>query len=111
MSIARGGVLRRAIAAPVLLLTSLAGVSGPFLELADIPTATAIEAEHDPGRCPAPHDHRVCAQVAANHAASSSRSDGWLAPAAWHGVQEATVAGHAASHSVRRARARAPPAS
>ena len=111
MSIARGGLVRRAIAGPLLLLTSLSGLAGPFLELADLPTATVIESEHDPASCPAPHDHRICTQVGANHAASSLRSDAWEAPPARPGTQPATVPGLKASASFRRARARAPPSS
>ena len=111
MSLVRNRTARGAIAIPALLLTSLWGVAAPLLERADVPTAPVLESEHDPGSCPAPHDHRLCAQTGANHSAPSGGSDatGFAAVQRAFGIEPARAL--EASAELTTPPARAPPSS
>ena len=62
---------RGPVSVPTALLMLALGVTLPILERADLSASPVVESEHEPGSCPAPHDHTVCTQVSANHAAPS----------------------------------------
>lgn len=64
-----GRSIRRSVSAPVTLVLLTLGVATSAMERADLSRAPVMESEHEPGSCPAPHDHRICTQVSANHAA------------------------------------------
>ncbi len=61
--------IRQVVSAPVALVLLALGVAAPAMERADLSRAPVVESEHEPGSCPAPHDHRICTQVSANPAA------------------------------------------
>ena len=103
--------MRGAVAVPAMLLTSLLGIAAPLLERADVRTTPVLESEHDPGSCPAPHDHRLCTQASANHSAPSERSG---TADFGHTLRTAplpTVVRIVAAGTSRLATARAPPSS
>jgi hypothetical protein len=60
---------RIAVSTPLATLMLALGVAVPVMERADFARAPVVESEHEPGTCPTPHDHTVCTQVGANHAA------------------------------------------
>jgi hypothetical protein len=41
-------------------------VAVPALERSELVNAPVAESEHQPGTCPAGHDHTICTQVGAN---------------------------------------------
>jgi hypothetical protein len=105
-----GRSIRKLISAPVALVLLTLGVAAPAMERADLSRAPVMESEHEPGSCPAPHDHRICTQVSANHAAAGAvRRD-----ASGHAVRvvRSSERRHHApdARSVRSTPARAPPA-
>ena len=103
--------MRGAVAVPAMLLTSVLGIAAPLLERADVRTTPIVESEHDPGSCPAPHDHRLCTQASANHSVPSERS---YSADLGHTLRTApppTVARIVAAATIRLAPARAPPSS
>ncbi len=65
---------RRAVAAPLTALLLTLSVAVPLVERADLGHTPVVESEHQPGSCPTPHDHTVCTQVGANHAAPGSHA-------------------------------------
>jgi hypothetical protein len=77
---------RTVVAAPLASLLLTLSVAVPIVERADLTHAPVVESEHQPGSCPAPHDHTVCTQVGANHAApredAGVRCDGVIRRAA-----------------------------
>jgi len=48
-----------------MLILSLS-VAVPIIDRGEWASGSAIESDHDPGRCGHAHDHRICAQVGAN---------------------------------------------
>ena len=66
-----GRFRRGAVTAPLATLMLLLSVAVPLVERADFIAETVVESEHDPANCPTPHDHTVCTQVGANHAAGA----------------------------------------
>jgi hypothetical protein len=56
-------------------LTLGSSVAVPLLERGGFVGHATVESEHDPTRCPRPHDHRVCTQVGANLAIVSDAQD------------------------------------
>ena len=65
-----------AVAGPLAALLLVLSVAVPVLERADVAHGTVVESQHDPGSCPTPHDHTVCAQYGANQSASGNAPDG-----------------------------------
>lgn len=63
---------RTLVATPLATLLLTLSVAVPVMEVADLAQTPVVESEHEPGTCPPPHDHTVCTQVGANHAASGS---------------------------------------
>ena len=55
-------------------------VAVPLLERADLSHETVIESEHNPLRCPPPHDHTVCTQANANLPVLAARHAVFVAP-------------------------------
>jgi hypothetical protein len=66
--------MRTAVAAPLCALLLTLSVAVPLVERADISHAPAVESEHQPDACPRPHDHTVCTQLRANHAAPRTKA-------------------------------------
>jgi hypothetical protein len=62
---------RRAMAAWLSTLTIALSVAIPVFERADLAVTDTAEGQHDPGNCPAPHDHTICIQVRASFSAPS----------------------------------------
>ena len=100
---------RRAVASPLAALLLTLSVAVPVMERADVSHAPAVESEHQPGTCPAPHDHTVCTQVGANHAAPGADTT----PRAFRTIQRVgevvDVEDARDARSRRSASARAPP--
>lgn len=65
----KGRRFRKRVSSSLGLLLLALSVAVPVLERADLSHAPVVESEHQPGSCPQPHDHTVCTQVGANHAA------------------------------------------
>jgi len=105
-----GYSLRKVLSAPIALVLLTLAVVVPVMERADLSRAPVIESEHEPGSCPAPHDHRICTQVSANHAAPGS--DRRTSPSeAVRVIRSSERDDHAPdARSERSAPARAPPA-
>jgi hypothetical protein len=61
--------IRRAVVAPLTALMLLMSVAVPMLDVSDLTTEVAVESQHDPASCAPAHDHVLCTQVSANHAA------------------------------------------
>jgi hypothetical protein len=61
--------IRTLLATPLAALLLSLSVAVPVLEVAEVSHEPVAESAHEPGACPAPHDHTVCAQVGANHSA------------------------------------------
>ncbi len=59
-------MIRKTISVWLSALVLTLSVAVPALERAEFAHEPAIESEHDPARCPRPHDHTVCTQVGAN---------------------------------------------
>ena len=59
----------RLLSAPLAALLLSSSMVVPALEAFDSGHVPVAESEHEPGSCPTPHDHSVCTQVGANHAA------------------------------------------
>ena len=100
---------RTAVAAPLAALLLTLSVAVPVVERADLTHEPVVESEHQPDSCPAPHDHTICTQVGANHAAPRGapevRSDGVVRRST-----PAATADHAPDARVLRwVSARAPP--
>ncbi len=109
MFAARRTLVRRVIASPLVALSCLLAVALPLVERADVPQATVLESEHDPARCPKPHQHRICTQASASHSAVSRRTDAWeLTSIEWTSAPAAAAVLHG-TQTARLERARAPP--
>ena len=102
--------LRGAVSAPIAALLLLGSVAVPVLERADFSHETVVESEHDPGRCPTPHDHTVCTQVSANHSASSRPGVGVPDPLGHRVAVPESSDRSTAGRRWHHAPARAPPA-
>lgn len=53
---------RRPLALLTVLVTLGTAAAVPLLDRWAPTSGPVVEAEHDPGRCPVQHDHRVCVQ-------------------------------------------------
>jgi hypothetical protein len=67
---------RAALASPLAAVLLTLSVVVPVMDRADFAHAPVVESEHQPGSCPTPHDHTVCTQVGANHAAPGAGEAG-----------------------------------
>jgi len=102
-------LLKRAVVSALATLLILLSVAVPLLERADFSTGTTIESEHDPTRCPRPHDHTICTQVAANHSAPATRPEGHGASLGYRISPPADVRIVSAARRTLQPPARAPP--
>ncbi len=62
------------MATPLAVVLLALSVAVPVMERADLTHVPVVESEHEPGSCPTPHDHTICTQVSANHAAPGGDS-------------------------------------
>lgn len=51
---------RAVLSAHLAALMLASGVLVPLIERADLGHEAVVESQHDPDRCPTPHDHTVC---------------------------------------------------
>jgi hypothetical protein len=65
---------RTTVATPLAVVLLALSVAVPVMERADLTHVPVVESEHEPGSCPTPHDHTICTQVSANHAAPGGDS-------------------------------------
>lgn len=68
MNRSRRDPFRMGIATVISVLMLTLSVAVPVLEKGALFSHPVAEAEHNPGECPAGHDHTVCTQVGANFA-------------------------------------------
>ena len=66
---------RRGLAIALAALTSGLGVVMPVVDRVDVSPDPVAESEHTPGECLQGHDHLICSQVGANHAATVIRQE------------------------------------
>ncbi len=100
---------RRAVASPLAALLLTLSVAVPVMERADFAHAPVVESEHQPGACPAPHDHTVCTQVGANHASPGADKTPRASQATERVGEVSDVEDARDARSRRAASARAPP--
>lgn len=102
-------VHRSAVAVILCALTLGSSVATPLLERDEISHGPTVESEHDPSKCAPRHDHRLCAQVGANHALVASSHDHRAAHAVVEAVAPAAPRSTAAKPLRERPPTRAPP--
>ncbi len=102
--------LRGAVTAPLAALMLTLSVAVPLVERADLSHAPAVESEHQPDSCPKPHDHSVCMQLRASHAAPAGRVSDRAVDAVRRVRAVASSTDSRDARSARARSARAPPA-